>query len=234
MTRLNLPGTGSHPAARVLVVLSEPPREDIGRSPLIEGAPADGVDGVIVLSHAQALDTALDRVPVEALGHLNDPQALDSFLTRVYCHARWREVWQQRLSKTSLQRFHSRYKYLLMASDRQQYQALGRAVAQCPDDVGDFAISYIHQLLKALRSPASRKGHTNVLQHLAGYLKRDLGVAEKRQLHELILTYRAGDLPLEQPIEVLKKHFSTFPHSYIADQAYLQPYPQEIRLRHLL
>src|SRR5690606_36589987 len=139
VTRLNLPGTGSHPAARVLVVLSEPPREDIGRSPLIEGAPADGVDGVIVLSHAPALDTALDRLPVEAWGHLHDPRALDSCLTRVYCHARWRGVWQQRRSKTSLQRFRRRYNYLLKASERQPYPALGRAGAQCPDDVGDFA-----------------------------------------------------------------------------------------------
>lgn|SRR5690554_5988238 len=85
----------------------------------------------------------------------------------------------------------------------------------------------------ALRPIATRQTHANVLQHLAGYLKTPLSAADKQQLQECIQQYRIGLVPLAAPVDLLKGHFLRHPHTYISDQAYLYPYPEEIRLRHL-
>lgn len=195
-------------------------------------------DGLIVVGEGCTSGQAGVRalaLPVEHLGRLNDSALMDNFLTRMYCHARWRELTAEplNLSRHQLQRFHQRYKYMLMATHREQYRALGRMVASYPESPAEFAQGYFPQLMGALRQLATRQTHTNVLQHLAGYLKKPLSAADKRQLQGLIHRYRTGLLPLAEPVALLKRHFLRHPHPYITDQAYLYPYPEEIRLRHL-
>ena len=195
-------------------------------------------DGFLVMGERCASDHAevhLAAAPVEQLGKLQDPALMDNFLTRVYCHARWRELTAEplSLSRHQLQLFHQRYKYMLMATDREQYRALGRMVASYPEPPAEFAQRYFPQLIEALRQLATRQTHTNVLQHLAGYLKKPLSAADKRQLQDLVQRYRTGLVPLAEPVALLKRHFLHHPHPYISDQAYLYPYPDEIHLRHL-
>ncbi len=195
-------------------------------------------DGLIFVDEGYASDPAgicSPAVPVEYGSSLNDPVLMDNFLTRVYCRARWRALSAEpaNLSRHQLQLFHQRYKYMLMATHREQYRALGRMLARYPEPPAEFAQRYFPQLMDALRPIATRQTHANVLQHLAGYLKTPLSAADKQQLQECIQQYRIGLVPLAEPVDLLKGHFSRHPHSYITDQAYLYPYPEEIRLRHL-
>ncbi len=209
-----------------------------GQATQVDQTFAAEVDGLIFVGEGDAyglVEVHSPAVPVEHLHRLNDPALMDNFLTRLYCRARWRELTAEpaNLSRHQLQLFHQRYKYLLMATHREQYQALGRMVASYTEPPAEFAQRYFPQLMEALRQLATRQTHTNVLQHLAGYLKRPLSAADKQQLHEVIQQYHTGLVPLAEPVDLLKGHFLRHPHSYITDQAYLYPYPEEIRLRHL-
>ena len=187
-----------------------------------------GASGVF----AQALMTARPDLPVEEDGRLNDPVLRENFLTRIFAYADWHRLLTAGLTRKAVVDFHSRYKYQLMANDPVQYKNLGRLVATVGHTpLEEFAPQYFSQLMMALKKTASRGTHTNVLQHLSGYLKDDISGDDKRELQHVISQYREGIVPLVVPLTLLKHHFRHHPDRYIANQAYLQPHPEDLSLR---
>ena len=81
-----------------------------------------------------------------------------------------------------------------------------------------------------LKSVVTRGQHVNVLQHIQGYLKKDLCVDDKAELCELIERYRNSEIPLIVPLTLLKHHFRKAPDVYIEESFYMSPYPQELQL----
>jgi uncharacterized protein YbgA (DUF1722 family)/uncharacterized protein YbbK (DUF523 family) len=184
---------------------------------------------------AAALMQARPDLPVEEDGRLNDPVLRENFITRVFAYAEWQRLQQAGLTRRALYTFHARYKYQLMATCRPQYQALGRLLAgSSQHPLEEFAPRYFSQLMDALKHTASRGSHSNVLQHLSGYLKRDLSRDDKLELQQVIDQYRLGIVPLVVPLTLLKHHFRRHPDDYIASQAYLQPHPEDLSLRNAL
>lgn len=181
---------------------------------------------------ASALMQAKPDLPVEEDGRLNDPVLRENFITRVFAYAEWQKLLRAGLTRKALIEFHERYKYQLMATCNEQYRLLGRAIAQnAASPLDDFAPHYFSQLMATLRKPASRGSHSNVLQHLSGYLKRALNPSDKQELQHLIHQYRLGIVPLVVPMTLIKHHFRRNPVAYIERQAYLQPYPEDLSLR---
>ena len=181
---------------------------------------------------AHALMQARPDLPIEEDGRLNDPVLRENFLTRIFAYAEWQRLVASGVTRKALVEFHSRYKDQLMATDPVQYKALGRLVATVgKQPLEAFAPSYFSQLMAALKKTASRGTHTNVLQHLSGYLKRDLGTQDKQELQRLIDQYREGVVPLVVPMTLLKHHFRRHPDRYVATQVYLQPHPEDLSLR---
>lgn len=184
---------------------------------------------------AAALMRARPNLPVEEDGRLNDPVLRENFITRVFAYAEWQRLQRAGLTRKALIYFHERYKYQLMATCREQYQLLGRELAQSAAKPLDlFAAEYFSAFMNALKNPASRGSHSNVLQHLTGYLKRALSSPEKQELQELIQQYRLGIVPLVVPITLIKHHFRRHPDAYIERQAYMQPHPEHLSLRNAL
>jgi len=193
------------------------------------GHPVDGGGSGLF---AKSLMRMRPDLPVEEAGRLNDPVLRENFLTRIFAHAEWQRLLRNGLTCKALVDFHSRYKYQLMASDPQQYKALGRMVAGVgKTPLEAFAQGYFSQLMAALKKTASRGNHSNVLQHLSGYLKKHLEGEDKQELQRLITQYRQGVLPLVVPLTLLKHHFRRHPDRYVANQAYLQPHPEDLSLR---
>jgi len=184
---------------------------------------------------AAALMRARPDLPVEEDGRLNDPVLRENFITRVFAYSEWQRLQRSGLTRHALIAFHARYKYQLMASCSGQYRALGREVAQSASTpLHVFAPRYFSQLMAALKQPASRGSHSNVLQHLSGYLKQALSPAEKQELQHLIQQYREGIVPLVVPMTMIKHHFRRHPDIYIEHQAYMQPHPESLSLRNAL
>jgi uncharacterized protein YbgA (DUF1722 family)/uncharacterized protein YbbK (DUF523 family) len=174
-------------------------------------------------------------LPVEEEGRLNDADLRDNFITRVYVYARWKALLACGLSKSGLLEFHTEHKYLLMSHSTVVYKQLGQLLSDLTRaSLADIADSYIASLMQALSEPATRKRHTNVLQHLLGYLKRDLDSAHRSDLNETIEAYRRGEFPLVVPVRMLQHHFRVYPHPYINQQVYLDPHPQVLQLRNSL
>ncbi|WP_434609590.1 DUF1722 domain-containing protein [Pseudomonas sp. D2-30] len=185
--------------------------------------------------YAQAFCARHPDLPVEEDGRLNDPVLRENFLTRVFVYAAWQSLRRRDLTRRDLIEFHSRYKYLLMAHDPVQYKALGNLLGNMgTSDPNELGPRYFSALMTALKKCATRRTHANVLQHLSGYLKRAIGADDKREVQHLIQQYRLGIVPLVVPLTLLKHHLRQHPDPYLAQQAYLQPHPENLSLRNAI
>ena len=183
--------------------------------------------------YAHTLMQALPLLPVEEDGRLNDPVLRENFVMRVYAYHDWQTLIQQGISRGGLIAFHSRYKYLLLAHHPAAYKELGKYLATMQQwPLEHVAERYVSGLMAALKQKASRKNHTNVLQHLQGYFKKQLTAAQKAELHESIDHYRRGILPLLAPMMLLRHYLREYPNGYLQQQVYFSPYPQELALRY--
>lgn len=184
---------------------------------------------------AAALMRAQPNLPVEEDGRLNDPVLRENFITRVFAYSEWRQLLESGLTRKKLYDFHTRYKYQLMANSPADATALGRLLASNHElRLGILATQYFSLFMSALKKIANRGSHTNVLQHISGYIKRLLDADEKRELQTLISQYRTGIVPLIVPLTILKHHFNRHPDPYIAKQVYLQPHPENLSLRNAI
>ncbi|MBR9786705.1 MAG: DUF1722 domain-containing protein [Vibrionaceae bacterium] len=183
--------------------------------------------------YTQTLMQKMPWLPVEEDGRLNDPVLKENFITRVYCLSDFYETMSGEPTRGKIIDFHSRYKLTLMAHHPESYRALGRLVADVASyEIGDFYAQYRLGLMKALSNRASRKNNTNVLMHLQGYFKSALTKDEKEELATVIHDYRTGVLPLLAPLTLIKHYLNNYPDEYLQKQKYLQPHPQEMRLRY--
>ncbi|MGE6388428.1 2-thiouracil desulfurase family protein [Pseudomonas sp. NPDC078416] len=185
--------------------------------------------------YAQAFCARHPDLPVEEDGRLNDPVLRENFITRVFAYAAWQTLLKSGITRRTLTEFHARYKYQLMANDPVQYKALGNLLGTMGrNDPTEIAPRYFSQLMSALKKPATRRTHTNVLQHLCGYLRQTLSASDKKEIQGVINQYHQGIVPLVVPLTLLKHHFRRHPDPYIALQVYLQPHPENLSLRNAI
>lgn len=174
-------------------------------------------------------------LPLEDDGRLNDPGLRDSFVTRASVYHHWKLLCREGLSAHTLIQFYSRHKYLVMAHHVPSYKQLGKLLANAgAENIEALAQTFISELMSALTRPATRRSHSNVLFHIAGYLKRSIATEQRQRLAVLIEDYRTGRVPLVVPITMLKHHFADAPDAYIDAQVFLEPYPEQLGLRNEL
>jgi hypothetical protein len=107
------------------------------------------------------------------------------------------------------------------------------SVAAHPEQFADeqaWAAAYLEGFTEVMRRPPTRRGHTNVLQHLAGYISAHLDGDEREELTEMIDQYRLGFLPLIVPVTLIRHYGRKFHVSCLLDQVYLSPHPHELML----
>lgn len=183
--------------------------------------------------YAQAVMRRWPDLPVEEDGRLNDANLRENFITRIYAYADWQRQLAEGMTPGRLTKFHTRYKYLLLAHEPEGYRELGRLVADCNrDNLADTLEQYRARFMQALKKIPSRGRHHNVMQHMLGFFKRQLSDAHKQEMVEVMDKYRQGLLPLLVPLTLLNHYLREFPHPFIAEQVYLDPFPEELRLRY--
>ena len=218
--------------------------EDLSGYVLKKDSPSCGVELVKVYNQhavpsrsgqglfAAALRARYPHLPGEEEGRLSDPRLRDHFVERVFAYRRLRELFASRWTVGSLVRFHTVHKLTLMAHSVAAYRALGRLVAAAKTAKrSDLQDDYTRGFMTALAAIATPRKHTNVLQHMAGYLKRPLDEDSKAELLATIEDYRTGLVPLIVPITLLRHHVRHHGVAYLAGQIYLEPHPRELMLR---
>ncbi len=171
-------------------------------------------------------------LPVEEEGRLNDPRLRDNFVTRLFVMQNWLELCQKEKSLKDLIEFHAVHKYTLMAHCPKTQKELGRLLAAGKEtDPDELYERYFAIFIGALGKLATVSKVCNVLQHLAGYFKKNLDSDEKDELLNLIERYRQGQLPLIVPITLINHYVRKFRPPYLEHQHFLNPHPLELMLR---
>lgn len=212
---------------------------------LKSGSPSCGMERVKLFDHngvpardgvgmfAEVLRRDWPCLPVEEEGRLHDPRLRENFITRIFARDRWLDLEAAGLTMHALTRFHARHKYLLMSRDPAGAKALGRLLGEAgasDDAIEVTAAAYEHGFHETLERLPGRGRHTNVLQHLAGYVSDDIDDGDRAELSEAIHGYRAGLTPLIVPVTLLRHYVRRLGVEYLADQVYLQPHPHELML----
>lgn len=221
-----------------------PKLRDVSGYILKKGSPSCGMERVKVYGrkgasvttsagiYAGTLMELLPEMPFEEEGRLMDPVLRENFVERVFVCHRWQQLLGQRLTARRLVEFHTRHKFIVLAHDDKHYRELGRLVAAAGSrGIAATGQRYITLLMQALRKPATRTRHSNVLQHLFGFFRKRLDADDKRELLGLIDRYRRGHVPLVVPITLIRHYLRRFPEPYVSGQYYLAPHPDELMLR---
>jgi uncharacterized protein YbgA (DUF1722 family)/uncharacterized protein YbbK (DUF523 family) len=173
--------------------------------------------------YARQIMLANPLLPVEEEGRLTNIELRENFVQRVHVYHAWQQLLQSGLTAKKLIAFHTQIKFTLLAHCEPTYRQLGRWLADLSKStLQNIADRYIEQLMQALKKPATRSRHGNVLMHIMGFLKRRLNSADKQELIESIEYYKQGRVSFDVPMVLLRHHLRCAPHAYIESQYYFQ------------
>jgi uncharacterized protein YbgA (DUF1722 family)/uncharacterized protein YbbK (DUF523 family) len=193
-----------------------------------EGIPISTGSGIF----AKAFQDRFPLLPVEDEGRLHNPGLRENFIERVFVYKRWQEFMASDRTIGRLVSFHTSHKLLVMAHSPKHYSALGRLVADPKQYKREELFEqYCAILMEGLQLLATVRKNTNVLQHMAGYLKQQLSPDEKKELQDVIANYHQELVPLIVPITLLQHYVRKYNAGYLKQQAYLNPHPLELMLR---
>jgi uncharacterized protein YbgA (DUF1722 family)/uncharacterized protein YbbK (DUF523 family) len=181
---------------------------------------------------ARAFMEHFPLIPVEEEGRLHDPHLRENFIERIFTLNRWRQMTMEKRSAGALVKFHTRHKLLILSHSTKHYREMGKLVAETRrKKISEIYTRYEILLMEALVLKATVKKHSNVLQHMMGYFKKQLTSDEKQELLEVINDFYNGLLPLIVPVTIFKHYVRKYGQPYLKDQVYLSPHPMELKLR---
>ncbi len=170
-------------------------------------------------------------LPMEEEGRLNDAWLRENFVMQLFAYNAFEEFKKDARMK-DLVAFHQSYKFLLQSKDEKIYRELGNIVGNHEQQKFEDILKAYEVLFKSAISKKSSIGKTrNVLEHMAGFIKKFLNSEEKRMLHEQIGDYVDKIIPLIVPLSTLKLYATKYKVSYLLGQKFLDPYPKELALR---
>lgn len=171
-------------------------------------------------------------LPCEDEGRLNDPDLRENFIERVFTLWRFRQALLSKPTLAALMEFHAHNKLLIQAHHEALMREMGRELANLKPSQARAQIPvYEAKLMKALKTLATVKKHTNILQHMAGYLHDVTDTEDRQELAELISQYHQELIPLIVPVTMLRHYVIKHDIHYLKDQYYLAPHPIELKLR---
>lgn len=183
-------------------------------------------------AYAKRFMELMPLLPVEEAGRLNDAGLRDNFLSRVFAYYDFQVQVAPAPTAKKLIEFYSRYKYQVMAHHVPSYFAIGRYLSNLAGrDIVTASQEFFRLFMEALAHHATRKGNTNTMMHLRGYLKTQLNTSERQELSQLIDSYRTGFVPLVVPLTLLKHHLLKLDHPYLKSQTFWAPHPERLGLR---
>jgi len=181
---------------------------------------------------AAALIARMPLLPVEEEGRLSDPILRENFIERVFAYRRLLDLFRSRWNIGALVAFHTAHKMSLLSHSTTAYNELGRMVAGAQGmPRAELRSKYCSLFMSTMKVPATRARHTNVLQHMAGHLKKRIDDASRAELAACIDDYRGGLVPLVVPLTLIRHHVRLQPVPYLQGQTYLDPHPRELMLR---
>jgi len=145
---------------------------------------------------------------------------------------RFRQMVAEGVTVSALMGFHARNKLLIQSHHETLMREMGRELAALSaGEAAAYAAVYEAKLMQALKARATVRKHTNILQHMLGYLRGRADEADRQGVAEVIADYHRGVVPLIVPVTLLRHVVFKHRIPYLMEQYYLSPHPLELKLR---
>lgn len=156
---------------------------------------------------------------------LNEPGVRAGFLTRIFALAAFREAGKSgRID--SLTRYHAENKLLFMACDQSTMREMGRIAANHEKhSFSEVVSAYENALLQLLARTPGQASWVNVFSHAMGHLSEKISKSDKASFLDALEGYRAGKIPLDTPLDMLRDWTARFGSEYLEKQTIFEPYP---------
>jgi len=186
---------------------------------------APGLFGKAFMAH-------FPNLPCEDEGRLNDPDLRENFIERVFTLWRFRQVVRANPTLATLMTFHARNKFLIQSHHEALMREMGRDLAGLTArTVRAYIPQYETKLMRTLKTLATVRKHTNILQHMLGFLREGVDEEDRQELAGIIEDYHRELVPLIVPVTMFRHYVEKHNISYLKDQYYLNPHPAELKLR---
>ena len=191
-----------------------------------------GVTGSAPGIFASALMAHFPSLPFEDEGRLHDPDLRENFIERIFTLWRFRQAMRASPTLGTLMEFHARNKLLIQSHHEPLVREMGRELAQLkPGQARAHIPVYQAKLMLAMKTPATVRKHTNILQHMLGHLRGLADSTDRKALADIIAQYHSDLIPLIVPVTMLRHYVVKHDIKYLRDQYYLNPHPMELKLR---
>lgn len=190
---------------------------------------SDGkTDGVFV----RRCKEAFPLLPMEEEARLQDAWLRENFIMQLFAYDAIERLKRDITGMQALVQFHTANKFLIQAKDERRYRQMGRVVAN-PEKLPLATVLSQYELLfkQAIAEKSSIRRNRNVLEHMAGFFKKQLTPGEKAMLHEQIDDYAARLLTLMTPVSTILFLAQKYEIDYLLKQTFLNPYPKTMALR---
>lgn len=168
-------------------------------------------------------------LPVEDEGRLKDKDIRTNFLIKIFAFANLRETLSTVDNINTLIKFHERYKYLLMLYNQTNLKKLGHLLANWKDiSLEETKKQYEEIFRRSFNKKPSVRSHVNVLQHIYGYFSKYLTAKEKDYILKMFDRLLDKKIELNTVVAYIKSFAFRFENEYLINQAYFNPYPEEL------
>ncbi len=171
-------------------------------------------------------------LPMEEEGRLQDAWLRENFVMQLFAYDEFEQFKASNPTLNDLVRFHTIHKFMLQSKDDTLYRELGNIVGNREKFSLEVLMGMYELGFKtAISRKSSIKKTRNVLDHLAGFFKKELTKSEKETLHEQIDDYAHKLIPLIVPLSTIHLYAKKYDTQYLLDQTFLSPYPKTLALR---
>lgn len=187
-----------------------------------------------VLGKCDGLFTAILRrhfacLPIESERRLLNPDVKRNFYTKIFTIAYIRESLQKSSDPDDLVELHRNLKYVLMLYSPNALRELGRLVAnRSRADLEELKREYKARALRALSRNPTISSYANVFLHIYGHLKGRIPASERGYVIKLVESLKTGRSDVKSVMLYFKGFVFRFGEEYLAEQRFLQPYPEDL------
>ena len=166
--------------------------------------------------------------PIEDEARFRNPAIREHFLRKIYTLTSFKKV-RDSSDINKLIRFHGKNKFLLMSYSQKHLKLLGQIVANHKKiSFNKLLIDYEKNLYQAFSRGTRCTNNINVLQHIFGYVSKNLNTDEKKMFLNMINDFRGGRVALSVPINLIKSWVLRFDIDYLRNQTFFEPYPIDL------
>ncbi len=212
-----------------IILKSKSPSCGLGDAKYYEnGMPQGKKDGIF----AALCKDKFPYIAIEDEARLNDAWLRENFIMQIFAYNDMQNLTHNITKISELVEFHTSYKYLLHSKNEFLYRQLGKIVAnQESQSLQDIVNSYKEIFFQAISIKSKISKTVNVLEHMAGFFKKELIKEEKLELKKLINDYKNKIVPLITVIVLIKLLSVKYNKEFLLKQKFLHPYPDELALR---